>query len=99
MACKNARSLPELEKMTESNSLLYIDTLKDEYTQRGLFIPTLTVDDLDVDPARCGLAGSPTKVKSVDAVVLSGGEHEIVEPTKAGIGGLVDRLIADHVFG
>lgn len=99
MACKNARSLPELEKMTESNSLLYIDTLKDEYTQRGLYIPTLTVDDLDVDPARCGLAGSPTKVKSVDAVVLSGGEHQVVEPTQASIGALVDRLIADHVFG
>ena len=99
MAVKNARSLLELEKMTESNSLLNIDDLKEEYISNNLYIPTYTVDDLDVDPDRCGLAGSPTKVHKVEYVVLDGGEHEEIEPTKEGIDHLVDKLMRDHIFG
>ncbi len=99
MAVKNARSLLELEKMTESNSLLNIDDLKVEYISNNLYIPTYTVDDLDVDPDRCGLAGSPTKVHKVEYVVLDGGEHEEIEPTKEGIDHLVDKLMRDHIFG
>jgi len=99
MAVKNARSLLDLEKMTESNSLLNIDDLKEEYISNNLYIPTYTVDDLDVDPDRCGLAGSPTKVHKVEYVVLEGGEHEEIEPTKEGIDHLVDKLMRDHIFG
>ncbi len=99
MAVKNARSLLDLEKMTESNSLLNIDDLKVEYISNNLYIPTYTVDDLDVDPDRCGLAGSPTKVHKVEYVVLDGGEHEEIEPTKEGIDHLVDKLMRDHIFG
>ena len=99
MAIKNARSLLELEKMTESNSLLNIDDLKEEYISNNLYIPTYTVDDLDVDPDRCGLAGSPTKVHKVEYVVLEGGIHEKIEPTKKGINHLVDKLMHDHIFG
>ena len=99
MAVKNARSLLDLEKMTGSNSLLNIDDLKEEYISNNLYIPTYTVDDLDVDPDRCGLAGSPTKVHKVEYVVLDGGEHEEIEPTKEGIDHLVDKLMRDHIFG
>jgi electron transfer flavoprotein beta subunit len=99
MAFKNAKSLLELEKMTESNSLLYIDDLKEEYISNNLFIPTFTMDDLKVEPARCGISGSPTKVHKVESVVLAGSEHEKIEPTKDGIGHLVDKLMEDHIFG
>ncbi|MFB0517083.1 MAG: electron transfer flavoprotein beta subunit/FixA family protein [Candidatus Neomarinimicrobiota bacterium] len=99
MAVKNAKSLLELEKLTEANSLLYIDDLKAEYIAKDLYIPTYTFDDLDVDPERCGLAGSPTKVHKVEYVVLEGGEHEKIDPTKDGIGHLVDSLVSDHIFG
>ena len=34
MAYKNARSLVELEKMVEENSLLYLDDLKEEYISK-----------------------------------------------------------------
>lgn len=99
MAYKNARSLMELEKMTETNSLLYIDDLKEEFVSNKLFIPTLTMDELKLDPARCGLGGSPTKVQKIESVVLAGGEHEKIEPTKDGLGKLVDSLMNDHIFG
>jgi len=99
MAYKNARSLPELEEMVNQNSLLYIDDLKDEFQSRGLFIPTLTRDDLTVDEDRIGQSGSPTKVYKVDSVILGAGEHVKIEPTSAGINQLIDQLMADRIFG
>jgi len=99
MAYKNARSLVELEKMVEGNSLLYIEDLKDEYIAKSLFIDTLTMDELSVEANRCGLHGSPTKVFKIDSVVLGGGEHIKIEPTKEGLGQLVDKLMVDHIFG
>ena len=99
MAYKGAKSLMDLEKMTEGNSLLYTDKLQHEYEEKNLFIPTLTMDELGLDPERCGIKGSPTKVHKVDSVVLGGGNHIRVEPTKEGLEKLVDQLLADHIFG
>jgi electron transfer flavoprotein beta subunit len=99
MAYKNAKTLMELEKMAEGNSLLYVDQLKDEFSAKNLFITTLTTDDLDVDLKRCGLSGSPTKVQKVESVVLGASEHEQVEPTKEALGHLVEKLMEDHIFG
>ena len=99
MAYKNARTLLELEKLTEGNSLLYIDQLKDDYVNKGLYIHTLTMDDLKLDESRCGVHGSPTKVHKVESVVLAGGSHEMIEPTKEGISHLIDQLLEDHILG
>lgn len=99
MAFKGAHSLMEIEKMAEGNSLLYVDTLVHEYELRNLFIKTLTMDDLKLDPERCGVHGSPTKVYKVESVVLSSDGHELVEPTKSGIGKLIDKLMEDHILG
>jgi electron transfer flavoprotein beta subunit len=99
MAYKNAKSLIELEKLADDNSLLYIDKLVHEYEERGLYINTLTTDDIDVDIKRCGIKGSPTKVYKVESVVLGGGSQKKVEPTKAAIGELIDQLMSDHIFG
>ncbi len=99
MTYKGARTLMEIEKLTEGNSLLYVDSLVHEYESRSLFINTLTMDDLKLDVERCGVHGSPTKVFKVESVVLSGGEHDTIEPTKEGIGRLIDKLLEDHILG
>lgn len=99
MAFKNAKSLSELEELVNANSLLYIEDLKDEYKSRGLFIPTFTMDDLQLETDRIGQIGSPTKVYKIDSVVLGGGEHIRVEPTNEGIGNLIDQLMNDRIFG
>ena len=99
MAYKNAKSLTDLEGMTEGNSLLYTDKLVHEYEEKNLFIPTFTMDELKLDPERCGVKGSPTKVFKIESVVLAGGNHIKIEATKAGIGNLIDQLMADHIFG
>lgn len=99
MAYKGAKSLLELEKLAEGNSLLYIDKLVYEYTTRSLFIPTLTADDLHVDIARCGIKGSPTKVYAVESVVLTGNEPARIENSKAGMNVLIDSLMEDRILG
>ena len=99
MAFKSAKSLMELEKLVEGNSLLYIDKLVDEYKSRSLYVPTLTMDDLKLDADRCGINGSPTKVYRIESVVLAGGEHTMIEPTKAGMSALIGKLMDDHIFG
>ena len=99
MAFKGAKSLLELEKMAEGNSLLYIDKLVHEFQSRSMFIPTLTMDDLQLDPARCGVQGSPTKVYKVESVVLTSDGRQSVPPTKEGLGSLIDQLLADHILG
>lgn len=99
MAYKGAKSLLELEKLAEGNSLLYVDQLVHEYRSRSLFIPTLTTDDLNVEVERCGVKGSPTKVHTVESVVLAGGEPVRIENSKAGMSNLIDELMKDHIFG
>jgi electron transfer flavoprotein beta subunit len=54
---------------------------------------------IKADPAQCGLAGSPTKVKTINSVVLTGGEIKYVDPGEQGITGLIHELIADHTLG
>jgi electron transfer flavoprotein beta subunit len=98
MAYKSAKSLLELETIVQGNSLLYIDKLVEEYKDRNLYIETLTTDDLPVDLDRCGIKGSPTKVHKVESVVLAGGNHIRIEPTKEGISKLIDILIEDKIF-
>jgi len=99
MAFKNAKSLLELERMADANSLLYIDDLKQEYISKSLYIQTYTMDELELDVARCGLACSPTKVHKVESVVLGGGDHESIEPNQEGLAHLIGQLGNDHIFG
>jgi electron transfer flavoprotein beta subunit len=72
--------------------------LQHEYVERNLFIQTYSADDLKVDEERCGIKGSPTKVHKVESVVLSGGSQEMIEPTRDGMGILIDKLLEDRIF-
>jgi electron transfer flavoprotein beta subunit len=99
MAYKNARTLVDLEKMADENSLLYLDKLTEDYRNRNLFIETFSADDLEVEAERCGLKGSPTRVHKIESVVLAGRERENVEPTRDGLAHLVDALYHDHILG
>ncbi len=58
-----------------------------------------TAADIDANPAQCGLAGSPTKVKEIESVVLGARDLKKVEGTKDGIEGLVRELVAEHIIG
>ncbi|MCK5803772.1 MAG: electron transfer flavoprotein subunit beta/FixA family protein [Lentisphaeria bacterium] len=66
--------------------------------QKDLWIHEWDADDLEAEPERIGLAGSPTKVKEIESVVLAGGKFQDVPATDAGIGALVHELIQDHIL-
>lgn len=99
MAFKNAKSLIDLERMVDDNSLLRLDELTDEHLRLGLYIETFTADDLDVEQGRIGLKGSPTRVYKVESVMLGANTSRRVEPRREALGQLVDELIADHILG
>jgi len=54
---------------------------------------------INADPQQCGLAGSPTKVKHINSVVLTAADIRYIDPSEAGITELIHGLIADHTFG
>ena len=57
-------------------------------------IPAISADSL-----QCGLAGSPTKVKHINSVVLTAADIRYIDPGEAGVSQLIHDLIADHTFG
>ena len=65
----------------------------------GVLIPTWGIDDLGVQPELVGLAGSPTKVKRCENVILKTGEYKKIEPTDEGAGLLIGELVHDHILG
>jgi electron transfer flavoprotein beta subunit len=100
MALKKARSRTELQaELGASAATEDLDALVASYRDKGLYIQTLGCDDLGVEPERCGIEGSPTKVFKVESVVLSGGGHAQFPPTSEGVGELLDSLIEEHFFG
>lgn len=58
-----------------------------------------TAAAVDADLAQCGLAGSPTKVKSIENVVFTAKEAREIEASDAAIEDLVKELIANHTIG
>jgi len=55
--------------------------------------------DIKVELSRCGLSGSPTKVKKIESVVLTANEVKNIEPTALAINTLIHELIAEHIIG
>jgi electron transfer flavoprotein beta subunit len=93
MAHKNASA-----QLSDKNfSISYMETekaLKEESS-----ITQWDIEAIKADVEKCGLSGSPTKVKKIESVVLTAGETRIIESTTEAIAGLVHELIADHTLG
>ncbi len=72
---------------------------EENYGKKGLIIKEWSAADAEADPQRCGLAGSPTKVKQIMSVVLTAGDFKKIEATETGVSDLVRELIEDHTLG
>ena len=55
-------------------------------------------DSIGVDATICGLAGSPTKVKKIENVVLAVNDIQQIPATEAGISNLIHELMDDHII-
>lgn len=107
MRCKRARSAGEIagavnaaqpnatpeEKEREAGRQL--EPLK----AKGLQIEQWDLTDLAADLQWCGMAGSPTKVHRIQAIVLTKEGFTAVPPTEEGVKKMVQELIVDHTIG
>jgi len=77
----------------------------DDYTNQSLRnkaylnIEELSLDDLNCESEKIGLAGSPTKVKKIDNVVLQGKDSKVIKDKDAEIRHLMAELINNHTLG
>ena len=70
------------------------------YAQKPyLTLTQWSVADIDGDTAQCGLAGSPTKVKSVVNIAFQAKESKTLSASDAGVEGLVKELLAEKIIG
>lgn len=88
MRCKRARSRAELPDAAAAVAL----------QERGLLIEQLDCAAIGMAPERCGLSGSPTRVKKIESVVRTGRDLKQVAPTEAGINEMLLELMADYTF-
>ena len=66
---------------------------------KNLWIHEWSAADVGADPNRIGLAGSPTKVKAIQSVVLTGNQGFAAIPaTEAGVASLVQELVKEHIL-
>ena len=77
------------------------DEKKQEFIKERpyLSIGEWSAADVNADLAQCGLAGSPTKVKSIENVVFTAKEARKIENTDSELENLIIDLIANHTIG
>jgi len=67
--------------------------------QQGLLMGQWNLDQTGADLGRCGLAGSPTKVFRVQAIVLTKQGYTEIPPTDDGVRSLIHELVVDRTLG
>jgi len=92
MKYKHAKTVTELQNSNEDYLHLYND-------RPYLNIVEWTVGDIESNPEELGLTGSPTKVKTVENVVLQAKEAKVITSADDDIDELMKELIASHTIG
>ncbi len=92
MQFKHAKTVTELQKENEDYTTLYND-------RPDLNIPEWTVNDIETDPEQLGLTGSPTKVKTIENVVLQAKDSKVISALDAEIESMMIELIKSHTIG
>ena len=76
------------------------DPRADLYADRPyLTLNQWNVADVSGDPQQCGLAGSPTKVKTVMNIVFQAKESKTLTASDADVEGLVKELLDEKIIG
>ncbi|VAW20591.1 Electron transfer flavoprotein, beta subunit [hydrothermal vent metagenome] len=92
MKYKHAKTVTELQNANEDYLHLYND-------RPFLNIREWTVNDIESNPAELGLAGSPTKVKKIENVVLQAKEAKVLTSSDNDIEQLMKELFESHTIG
>jgi electron transfer flavoprotein beta subunit len=92
MKYKRAKTVTELQKENEDYTTLYNE-------RPDLSIPEWTVNEIESDATQLGLNGSPTKVKSIENVVLQAKESKVISGVDVEIENMMIELIKSHTIG
>lgn len=89
----------QLPGASEEQCQAEVECRTDRLRQQGLLIEQWDLDRIGADLQRCGLAGSPTKVHRVQAIVLTKAGYTEIAPSEAGIHQLIHELVVDRTLG
>jgi len=92
MKFKHAKTVTELQSAVEDYYKLHED-------RPYLRIPELSVIDVAADTNWLGLAGSPTKVKAIENVVLVAKDAKQLTADQKDLDWLMGELVANHTLG
>ena len=92
MKYKHAKTVSELQNSNEDYLHLYNE-------RAYLNIQEWTVNDIESEPNQLGLSGSPTKVKTVENVVLQSKGAKVISSSDEDIEALMKDLIESHTIG
>ena len=67
--------------------------------QSGLLLEQWGLDEIHADLSRCGLAGSPTKVHRVQAIVLTKEGYSEFPPSQEGVREMIHEFVVDRTWG
>lgn len=94
MKYKYARTETELSSSSTDEMILSLHEKRPYLT-----IPEWSVEDIEADTSKIGLPGSPTKVKSVESIVLTAKEAKVLTDSDTDIEMMIKELIANHTIG
>ena len=89
----------EMPDASDGQRAAEVDRRTEQLKQRRLLIEQWDLDDVQADLDRCGLAGSPTKVFRIQAIVLTKEGHTEIPPTDEGIRKMVRELVVERTLG
>jgi electron transfer flavoprotein beta subunit len=95
---RRARSAFEVESEAKAQGRS-VDEVAGGLRAKGLFIETWGAEDIGADLSRIGISGSPTKVKKVENVVLTGRNLKLFNADDTGVRDLINELIDERTFG
>ncbi len=101
MRYKKAKTRTELQAIHAESNYEDANLLAEEeekMRRKGLWIHEWSAADLQAETDRIGMAGSPTKVKNIESVVLTGSEYKDIPPTEEGARELVQELLQEHIL-
>ena len=94
---KNACSISEGQQTTDNgHQSLSTETLWER--KPFLKIEEWNADDINPDFSRLGMSGSPTKVKSIENVVLTSKKNKIINNSESEINELMKELVTAHII-
>ena len=89
----------EMPDASDEERQVEVDKRQASQKEAGYPVEQWDLDDIKADLNRCGLAGSPTKVFKVQAIVLTKEGFTEIPPTEDGVRQMIQELVVDRTLG